>query len=160
MGFHKVPENLDPLDVSVVEGVAVTIVSITLDHLLAHVTPSPQLTHPAVAAVHVGGVLPGLRVAVHVLSDLGDVVHLDMVIPTIIGNHSVVRAGAQIGWQIWREWDGVVIEAMEINDADRGVRHGVVASEGGGAHWTNGGHSPSQPRHDPGPDEHPAIGGS
>ena len=128
MGFHKVPENLDPLDVSVVEGVAVTIVSITLDHLLALVTPSPQLTHPAMAAIHVGGILPGLRVTVHVLRDLGDVVHLDVVIPPIIGNHSVVRAGAQVSWQIWREWDDVVIEAVEINDADRGVGHGIVAS--------------------------------
>ena len=128
MGFHKVPENLNPLDVSVVEGVVVTIVSITLDHLLALVTPSPQLTHPAMAAIHVGWVLPGLWVTVHVLRDLGDVVHLDVVIPTIIGNHSVVRAGAQVGWQIWREGDGVVIEAVEVNDADRCVRHWVVAS--------------------------------
>ena len=160
MRFHKVPENLDPLDVSVVEGVVVTIVSVALDHLLALVTSRPQPAHPAVAAIHVGGVLPGLRVTVHVLSDLGDVVHLDVVIPPVIGDHSIVRAGAQVGRQLRREGDGVVIEAVEVNDADRGVGHGVVAPEGGGAHRAHRGHGPSQPRHDPGPDEHPPIGGS
>ena len=45
MDFHKVPENLDPLDVPVVEGVVVSIVGVALDHLLAIVTPRPQLTH-------------------------------------------------------------------------------------------------------------------
>ena len=127
MDFHEVPENLDPLDVPVVEGVVVTIVCVALDPLLAPVTVAPQLTHPAVTAVHVGGVLPGHGVAVHVLSDLGDVVHLDVVIPAVIGDHSVVGAGAQVGRQLRGEGDGVVIEAVEVDNADWGVRHGVEA---------------------------------
>ena len=129
MDFHKVPENLDPLDVPVVEGVVVSIVRVALDNLLAIVTACPQLTHPAVAAVHVGGVLPRLRVTVHVLSDPGDVVHLDVVIPPVIGDHCVVRAGAQVGWQLRGEGDGVVIEAMEVNNADWGVGHWVEPPE-------------------------------
>ena len=106
MDFHKVPENLDPLDVPVVEGVVVSIVGVALDHLLAIVTSRPQLTHPPVTPVHVGGVLPGLGVTVHVLSDPGDVVHLDMVIPTAVGNHGVVEASAQVSQQLRGEGDG------------------------------------------------------
>ena len=44
------------------------------------------------------------------------VVHLDMVIPPFIGDHSVVGAGAQFSQQLWGEGDGVVIEAVEVND--------------------------------------------
>ena len=121
MDFHKVPENLDPLDVPVVEGVVVAIVGVALDHLLVIVTTCPQLTHPPMTPVHVGGVLPGLRVTVHMLSDPGDVVHLDMVIPPIIGDHGVVGAGAQVSRQLRGEGDGVVIEAVEVNDADGGI---------------------------------------
>ena len=90
MGFHKVPENLDPLDVSVVEGVVVTIVSIALDHLLPLVTPSPQVTYPAIHPIHVGGVFPGLGVTVHVGDDLSEVRHLDVVIPAITGLHCIM----------------------------------------------------------------------
>ena len=129
MVFHKVPENLDPLDVPVVEGVVVSIVGVALDHLLAIVTSRPQLTHPPMAPVHVGGVLLGLGVTVHVLSDPGDVVHLDMVIPPVVGDHGVVGAGAQVSRQLRGEGDGVVIEAVEVDNADWGVGHGVVAPE-------------------------------
>ena len=129
MDFHKVPENLDPLDVPVVEGVVVSIVRVALDHLLAIVAPCPQLTHPPVTAVHVGGVLPGLGVTVHVLSDPSDVVHLDVVIPPVVGDHCVVRAGAKVGWQLRGEGDGVVIEAVEVNNADWGVGHWVETPE-------------------------------
>ena len=61
---------------------------------------------------------------------------------------------------IRRHGDDAVLEAVEVNDADWEVGHGVVAPEGGGAHRAHRGHGPGQPRHDPGPDEHPAIGGS
>ena len=64
---------------------------------VAAVTVAPQVTHPAVTAVHVAGVLPGHRVAVHVLCDLDDVVHLGVVIPAVIGDHCVVGAGSSSG---------------------------------------------------------------
>ena len=129
MSLHEVPEDLDTVNVAGAERVVVAVVCVALDNLLAGVTAAPQLTHPAVRAIHVGGVLPRLRVTVHVLSDPGDVVHLDVVIPPVIGDHCVVRAGAQVGWQLRGEGDSVVIEAVEIDYADWGVGHWVEPPE-------------------------------
>ena len=91
MSFHEVPEDFDPLDVSVAEGVVVCPVAVALHHLLALVAAAPHLAVEPVAAVHVGGVDRAGGVAVHVLDDLGQVFHLDVVVPAVIGDHSSVR---------------------------------------------------------------------
>ena len=95
----------------------------------------------------------------HVLHDAGEVVHLDVVIPSVISDHGVVRAGAQVGRQLGGEGDGVVLEAVEVDDAERGVGQGVVSPEGRPAHRAHRGQAPRQSLHRPGPNEHPAIGG-
>ena len=70
MSFHEVPEDFDPLDVSVAEGVVVCPVAVALHHLLALVAAAPHLAAEPVAPVHVGGVHRADRVAVHVLHHL------------------------------------------------------------------------------------------
>ena len=54
--------------------------------------------------------------------------------------------------------DYAVLKAVEVDDADRELRHGVEAPEGGAAHGAHRGEGGGQPLQDPGPDEHSAIG--
>ena len=60
-----------------------TIVSLALNHLIAPVTPTPHLTHPALLPVHGGGVGGGAGLAVHPSCDLLQVIQLLMVVKTV-----------------------------------------------------------------------------
>ena len=58
---------------------------------------------------------------------------------------------------IRRHGDDAVLEAVEVNDADGELRHGVEAPEGSTTHGAHRGEGGGHPLQDPGPDEHPAI---
>ena len=51
----------------------------------------------------------------------------------------------------------MVLEAVEVDDADWRVGHGVVAAQGGAAHRAHAGQQPRQPLEGAGPDEHAAV---
>ena len=84
------------------------MIKLSLLHLFALITSSPGLTGPAVHAVHVGGVVLTLHVAVHGAEDVVQMDHLDVVVPTVTGNHRVV---------------------VHVDDVEWSVRHEVVPSE-------------------------------
>ena len=147
MSFHEVPHDLDALDVSVVEWIVMIVFTVTLNnlknkisiqfaqctvsglHLLAEVTASPGLTGPPMNIIHASGVRDALRVAVHVLKDLVKMDHLDVVVPPVASNHSVVRPGSEVIRTVRREGDRPVVEAVKVDDVYWGVRHGVVTSQ-------------------------------
>ena len=160
MSIHEVPENLDPVNVPGAEGVVMTIVSIALDHLLPLVTPSPQLTHPAVHPVHVGGVFPGLRVAVHVGDDLSEVHHLDVVIPAITGLYCVMGTCSQVTSNLWRPRNSVILQTVEVDNVHRSVWHGIESQKRSTTHRAHRGQAARQTLQGFGVDEHGAIGGS
>ena len=160
MSLHEVPKNLDPVNVAGAEGVVVAVVCVALDNLLAGVTAAPQLTHPAVRAVHVGGVLLRLGVAVHVGDDLLEVLHLDVVIPAVSGLHRVVRTSPQVASHLGGPGNGVIIQAVEVDDTDRGVGHRVESQQGRAAHRPDRRQGARQTLQGLGVDEHAAIGGS
>ena len=129
-------------------------------HLLAEVTASPGLTGPAMDIIHVSGVRDALRLAVHVLKDLVEMDRLDVVVPSIASNHSVVRAGSEVVRTVRREGDRPVVEAVEVDDVDRRVWHGVVTSQWRAAHWAHGGQRGRESLHGSGPDKHSSIAGA
>ena len=156
--LHEVPQYTDPLNVSVMEGVVVGPVTIALYHLLALVTPGPQLAVEPVVAVHVGGVREALGVTVHVLEDLVEMDHLDMIVVAIVSNGCVVGALPEVAGTLGGERDPPVIEAVEVDDVDRRVWHGIVASEWRAAYWSYGGQRGRESGQGPGPDKHTWVG--
>ena len=158
MSFHEVPHDLDALDVSVVEGIVMIVVSVTLNnlknkmsrpsskhctviapHLFAEVTASPGLTGPPMDAVHVCGIRLTLQVAVHRAEDVGEMDHLDVVVPPVARNHGVVRPRPEVIRTVGREGDRPVVEAVEVDDVYWRVRHGVVTSQWRAADRSNRG---------------------
>ena len=68
-----------------------TVVSLTLDNLIAAVTPGPHLTHPALLPVHGGGVGGGAGLTVHPSCDLLQVIQLLMVVKAVNRESCIVR---------------------------------------------------------------------
>ena len=160
MGLHEVPENHDALNISIVEGVVMGPVSVTMNNFFAKIASIPHLTVESVHTIHVGGVFRALEIAVHVGQDVVEMPHLDVVEPTIVGNHCVVLPLTEVGVQLGRVGDGVVLEAMEVNDVDWSVGHGVVTPQRRTADWTHACQRSGHPLKCSGPDEHSSIGGS
>ena len=106
-------------------------------YLFALITASPCLTGPAVDPVHVSGVGLALQPAVHVAEDLGEVDHLDVVVPPVTGDHGVVRPGPEVARPVRGEGDGLVVQSVYVDDVERSVRHEVVTSERSPAYWAD-----------------------
>ena len=156
--FHEVPEDVDAFDVSVVEGIVLSVFTVTLNdlqtktnaaptcrwvflilHLFSLVTASPRLTGPAMDAVHVSGVGLTLHVAVHGLEDVVEVDHLGVVVPSIGCLDCVVWPGPEVARPVRREGDGPVVQSVHVDDVERRVRHEVVASQRSTSNGPDGG---------------------
>ena len=105
-------------------------------------------------SVHVGGVGLALRLAVHVLNDLGEMDHLGVIVVAILGNGGVVRAFAEVSRTLGGERDGAIIEAVEVDDVDRRVRHGIVTSQWRAAYRSYRGQRGRESGQGSGPDKH------
>ena len=136
------------------KGIVVAPVTIAVHHLLALVTAAPQVAVEPMVSVHVSGVRKALWVAVHVLNDLGKMDHLDVIVEAVPGNGCVVRPFAEVARTIWGEWDGAVIEAVEVDDVDRRVRHRIVTSQRRAAYRSYRGQRGRESGHCSGPDKH------
>ena len=78
-----------------------------------------------------------LMIAVHMVRNIIEMPHLDVVEPSVIGNNSVILTLTEVGVKLWRVGDGVVLETVEVDDVDGGVWHGVVSSQRRTTHWAH-----------------------
>ena len=157
MFLHEVPYYHDSLYISVMERIVMAIFSMTMNNLLALVTPTPHTAHPPMNTIHVGGVGLGLCVTVHRLHHLHQVVHLDMIVKPITGCDCVVRAWAQVARSVRGVWDGVVIEPMHVYDIEWCGWQGVEPTERRATDRPNTSQLARECLQGPGPDKHPTI---
>ena len=152
MSLHEVPHYPQPLGPTQwPEWVSMAVVTLALDHLIIAITSGPQLTHPALLPVHGGGVGDWTGLTVHLSCDLLQVIKLLMVVKAvdrescIVGtlykclSVSLVTSDMTFTWTsisrgIWGHGDDAVLEAVEVNDADGELWHGVKAPERSAAH--------------------------
>ena len=138
MLFHKVPQNHNPFQVPIIERIPMTIFPMTVHHLLPLITASPLTAAPPMHSIHVCGVWLWFRVTIHCGHDGFQVVHLDMVIPTISCFYSAIRTSTKVTRTVRGVGNGVVVDSMHVNDVDRTGGHGVKSSHGRTAYRANG----------------------
>merc|ERR1711983_629060 len=115
MSSHEVPKNHNALNVSVVEGIVMSPVPITVNNFFTKITSIPPLTVESMNTIHMGGIVGAFKIAVHMVQDVIEMPHLDVVEPSIIGNNSIILTLTEVGVKLWRVGDGMVLETMEVD---------------------------------------------
>ena len=136
MCFKEVPHDLERCDVRT-ERILVSPVASAVNHLSPLTAVPPHLARPAPLTVQAGGVAGADLVTVHGSQEVPEVGHLDGVVIPVIVHHSPVRSGAQVAREAGVVGDDCVLQAVEVDDADRPVRHEVKTSERGAGHSTH-----------------------
>ena len=90
MSFHKVPKNRDALNVSVVEGIVMSPVPVAMNHFFTKITSIPPLTVESMNTIHMSGIVGAPQIAVHMVQNVIEMPHLDVVEPSVIGNNCII----------------------------------------------------------------------
>lgn len=156
MCFEEVPHDLKWLDVSI-ERVLVSPVSSAGNHLSPPTAAAPDLTLPAQLAVQAGGVAGADIGAVHGRQEVPEVGHLDRVIIAVSVDHSPVRSRPKVARLVGVVRDEGVLQTVEVDDADRTVRHEIKTSQRRTGHPSHPSQTGSQAGQGSAVDKHPPV---